>query len=130
MVAAVADFRPRDPVSEKIRRSGGLTSIAVESTPDVLASAGAKAPPGCVKVAFAVESGEGAIEAAKNKLAAKDAHLIILNDPNEPGSGFDVETNRVTIIDASGAAEELPLMLKTEVADEILDRAERLLPGD
>jgi phosphopantothenoylcysteine decarboxylase/phosphopantothenate--cysteine ligase len=54
----------------------------------------------------------------------------VLNDPSEAGAGFDVETNRVTIIDSSGAAETLPLMLKSEVADEILIRAERLLPGD
>jgi phosphopantothenoylcysteine decarboxylase/phosphopantothenate--cysteine ligase len=130
MVAAVSDFRPTDPKDEKIRRSSGLDAIPVESTADVLAAASVKAPTNCVKVAFAVESGEGAVESARAKLEKKGADIIVLNDPTEPGAGFDVDTNRVTIIDASGVAEELPLMLKTEVADEILDRAERLLSSD
>jgi phosphopantothenoylcysteine decarboxylase/phosphopantothenate--cysteine ligase len=130
MVAAVGDYRAVEPRGEKIRRSSGLDAIRVESTPDVLAGAAAAAPPDCVKVAFAVDSGSAAVESARRKLKEKGATLIVLNDPQEPGAGFDVDTNRVTIIDAAGAAEELPLMLKTELADEILDRAERFLPGD
>lgn len=130
MVAAVADFRPSHPRSDKIRRAAGMTSIAVESAPDLLATASEKAPEGCVKVAFAVEFGEDAQESAKRKLQEKGADLIVLNDPSEPGAGFGVDTNRVTIIDRSGAAEGLPLSPKTEVADAILDRAERLLPGE
>jgi phosphopantothenoylcysteine decarboxylase/phosphopantothenate--cysteine ligase len=130
MVAAVADFRPPVTSAEKIRRSSGLSSIPVESTPDLMALASERAQPGCVKVAFAVESGAGALEAAKRKLAEKGAQLVVVNDPKEPGAGFEVETNRVTIVHASGAVEDLPLLLKTEVADEVLDRAERLLPGD
>ncbi|NIR46319.1 MAG: bifunctional phosphopantothenoylcysteine decarboxylase/phosphopantothenate--cysteine ligase CoaBC, partial [Gemmatimonadetes bacterium] len=55
MAAAVADFRPADPVDEKIRRSAGMTSIAVESAPDLMATVQGKAPPDCVRVAFAVE---------------------------------------------------------------------------
>jgi phosphopantothenoylcysteine decarboxylase/phosphopantothenate--cysteine ligase len=130
MVAAVGDYRPVERTAEKIRRSSGLESIAVESTSDVMAAASAKAPADCVKVAFAVEYGAGGVESAKRKMEEKGASLIVLNDPSQSGAGFDVDTNRVTLIDASGAAEELPLMLKTEVADEILDRAERFLPGD
>jgi phosphopantothenoylcysteine decarboxylase/phosphopantothenate--cysteine ligase len=128
MAAAVADFRPSGPVAGKIRRSGGLTSIPVESAPDLLATVSGEAPEGCVKIAFAVEIGEGAEESARRKLAEKGAQLIVVNDPSEPGSGFGVETNRVTIIDDSGRAETLPLMSKSEVADEVLDRAERFLP--
>jgi phosphopantothenoylcysteine decarboxylase/phosphopantothenate--cysteine ligase len=130
MAAAVADFRPTNPRSDKIRRSVGMTSIAVESAPDLMATANLKAPGHCVKVAFALELGEGAEESARRKLEEKGAHLIVVNDPSEPGAGFGVETNRVTIIDTSGIAEQLPQMHKSEVADEILDRAERFLPGD
>ncbi len=130
MVAAVADFRPSAPRSDKIRRAAGMTSIGVESAPDLMATASEGAPPDCVKVAFAVDFGEGAVESARRKLQEKAAQLIVLNDPGQPGSGFGVETNQVTIIDGSGAAEALALMLKTEVADEILDRAERLLSGE
>lgn len=130
MAAAVADFRPRDPRGDKIRRSGGMTSISIESAPDLMATASETASDDCVKVAFALEVGEGGEESARRKLKEKGAHLIVLNDASEPGSGFGVETNRVTIIDASGAAEKLPQMLKTEAADEILDRAERFLTRD
>jgi len=130
MAAAVADFRPRDPRDDKIRRSAGMTSISIESAPDLMATASGTASDDCVKVAFALEVGEGAEESARRKLKEKGAHLIVLNDASEPGSGFGVETNRVTIIDASGAAEKLPQMLKTEAADEILDRAERFLTRD
>ncbi len=130
MVAAVADFRPSSRRDDKIRRAAGMTSIAVESAPDLLATASARAPRDCVKVAFAVDLGQEAIDSARRKLVEKGAHLIVLNDPSEPGSGFVVETNRVTIIGAEGEAEALPLMKKSEVADEILDRAERLLAGE
>jgi phosphopantothenoylcysteine decarboxylase/phosphopantothenate--cysteine ligase len=130
MAAAVADFRPSSAREDKIRRSSGMISIPVEACPDLLATTGKKAPDDCVRVAFAVEIGEDGIESAKRKLAEKRAHLIVLNDPSEPGAGFEVDTNRVTIIDASGAADTLPLMLKTDVADAILDRAESFLPGE
>jgi phosphopantothenoylcysteine decarboxylase/phosphopantothenate--cysteine ligase len=130
MAAAVADFKPTAPQEGKIRRASGLESIAVEPCPDLLATTGRNAPDDCVLVAFAVELGEAGVDSARRKLEEKGAHLIVLNDPSEPGAGFEVETNRVTIIDKSGGAETLPQMLKSEVADEILDRAERLLPGD
>ena len=127
MVAAVSDFRPAAPETRKIRRNDGLEGIAVEPVADLLASV---TRDGCVKIAFAAEVGEGGVEAARRKLRDKGAEMIVLNDPSEPGAGFEVNTNRVTILDSSGVVEELPLAAKTEVADEILIRAERLLPGD
>lgn len=130
MAAAVADFRPSAPEEGKIRRSSGLASIAVEPCPDLLATLRSGAPDDCVIVAFAVEYGEGGVDAARRKLEEKGAHLIVLNDPSEPGAGFEADTNRVTLIDKAGGVETLPQMLKTEVADTILDRAESLLPGD
>ncbi len=130
MVAAVADFRPTQPGVEKIRRSDGVGSIDVEPVPDLLATTGRAARDGLLRVAFAVEIGDGAVEQARRKLKEKGADLIVLNNGDEPGAGFEVDTNRVTIIDVGGEPETLPQMLKTEVADAILDRAERLLPGD
>ncbi len=126
MVAAVADFRPRSPRANKIRRREGMSHIEVEPVPDLLAGIGGN---GCIKVAFAVEFGKAGVDSARSKLEAKKAQMIVLNDPGEPGAGFEVDTNKVTIIDASGGTEELPLASKREVADMIMDRAERLLPG-
>jgi phosphopantothenoylcysteine decarboxylase/phosphopantothenate--cysteine ligase len=127
MVAAVADFRPAVRESGKIRRASGKKTIAIEACPDLLATAGARAPGNCLKVAFAVELGDEGEGSARRKLDAKGAQLIVLNDPSEPGAGFAVETNKVKIIDKSGKVETLPLMLKGELADEIVDRAERFL---
>lgn len=130
MVAAVADYRPRERRAGKIRRAEALRAVPVEPVPDILGSVAANAPGRCVKVAFAVEYGEGALESAQRKLDEKGAQLLVLNDPGEPGAGFEVETNRVTMIDASGGVETLPQMPKTEVADEVLDRAEKFLARD
>lgn len=130
MVAAVSDFRPKERTTEKIRRSSGLQNIAVEPAPDLMAEAVASAPTSCVKVAFAVELGEGGVESARAKLERKGAHLVVLNDPSDPRSGFGSETNRVTLIDRDGKVEDLPRMLKSEVADAVLDRAERYMSSD
>lgn len=130
MVAAVSDFRPRERTAGKIRRSSRLESIPVEATPDLMAEARGAAPESCVRVAFAVEMGEGALESARAKLERKGAHMVVLNDPTEEGSAFGSETNRVTIVEGDGAVEELPRMSKREVADAILDRSERYLTGD
>lgn len=130
MVAAVADFRPAVRERGKIRRASGKKSIPIEACPDLLASLGGQAPADCVKVAFAVEFGAEGEGSARKKLDAKGAHLIIVNDPSDQGAGFGVETNVVKIIDGTGSVEALPLMLKTELADEIVDRAERFLAGE
>ena len=53
--------------------------------------------------------------------------MVVVNDAREAGAGFGVDTNRVTLVHADGADEELPLMPKSDVADAILDRVERLL---
>jgi phosphopantothenoylcysteine decarboxylase / phosphopantothenate---cysteine ligase len=81
-----------------------------------------------VIVGFALETGAAANGALK-KLSEKGLDLIVANDATEPGAGFSVDTNRVTLIARDGAREELPLLAKTAVADEILDRVERMRRG-
>lgn len=130
MVAAVSDFRPTERAEKKIRRSSGLQNIAVEPAPDLMTEAGSSAPTSCVKVAFAVELADGGLESARAKLERKGAHIVVVNDPSEPGSAFGSETNRVTIVYRDGEIEELPRMLKSEVADAVLDRAERYMSSD
>ena len=128
MAAAVSDFRPARPVAGKIRRREGLDRIELESVADLLAEACTKE--GCVRIAFAVEVGSSGLESARSKLREKKAHLVVVNDPTEEGAGFEVETNRVTVIDVSDGEESWPLMSKAEVADRVLDRAERFLTDD
>ncbi len=118
MAAAVADYAPRTIAKSKIKKeSAGILAIELVKTPDILAEVKGS----FIKVGFAAES-EDLTANAKKKLQQKNLDLIVANDITQADSGFDVDTNRVTIIDKSGKVEELPLMSKREVADKILDR--------
>jgi phosphopantothenoylcysteine decarboxylase / phosphopantothenate---cysteine ligase len=133
MAAAVSDFAPTNPSDGKLRRADGL-SLELSATPDLLAEVGRivrgldtsggqtreRVEPAPVLVGFAAET--GSLERAAEKLAAKGVDLLVANDVSEAGSGFGTETNRVAILDAAGAREDLPLLTKREVADRILDR--------
>jgi phosphopantothenoylcysteine decarboxylase/phosphopantothenate--cysteine ligase len=82
-----------------------------------------------VIVGFALET-DDLLANAHRKLDGKGLDLVVLNAANEPGAGFGVDTNRVTIITRGRAEpEQLPLLDKREVADAILDRVEALLGG-
>ncbi|TVR54670.1 MAG: bifunctional phosphopantothenoylcysteine decarboxylase/phosphopantothenate--cysteine ligase CoaBC [Gemmatimonadales bacterium] len=128
--AAVADFRPQDPSREKQKRkdTGSEWAIRLVENPDVAGESRSVRPPGSVAVGFALETGE-LISRAREKLEAKGFDLIVANDAGEEGAGFDVTTNRVTLLDREGGAEALPLMGKEEVARVILDRVESHLPS-
>jgi len=126
MAAAVADFTPTDPSPRKLRRTADGTTLRLAPTEDIVAEAGSRKGNRFV-VAFALETENGAPNALR-KLAAKKADLICLNNPSEPGAGFDVDTNRITILDAAGIVSELPLLPKWEAARRILDAAEIRLP--
>ena len=125
MAAAVADFRPAAPASGKLKKSSAPDVLALEPAPDVLLATRGQRRSGSVIVGFALESGDGR-DNARAKLRDKGLHLIVLNSIDEQGAGFDVDTNRVTLIDASGE-EDLPLMSKHDVADALLDRVRPLL---
>ena len=127
MAAAVADYAPADgALDTKKAKDGGGWSLRLARTPDILAELGAARSGGRpVLVGFAAQTGDP-VPAAMKKLAAKHADLIVANDVAKPGSGFDVDTNEVTLVDAGGA-EALPLMSKDAVAAAILDRVARML---
>jgi phosphopantothenoylcysteine decarboxylase/phosphopantothenate--cysteine ligase len=128
MAAAVADFRPVDPAEQKIKKEAGeVPLIRLERTPDVLHSTRAARPRGCVVVGFALETAD-VLANGRRKLEAKGLDLLVANDATEAGAGFEVETNRVTILAREGEDEHLPLLPKAQVADRILDRVEALLP--
>jgi phosphopantothenoylcysteine decarboxylase/phosphopantothenate--cysteine ligase len=129
MAAAIADFRPARPAEQKVKKEGGTPpGIPLEPTDDVLLSTRELRPAGCVTVGFALET-ETPVEHGREKLRRKDLDLMVVNDATEPGAGFEVETNRVVLLDRRGAAEALPLLSKDEVADEILDRVTTLIAG-
>ena len=131
MAAAPADYRPAQPATGKRPRAsgGGALTLELEATPDILASL--KRPPGCLVVGFALEApgaeGGNGVAQAQAKLREKHLDYIILNNALEPGAGFEVTTNRVTIIGKSGTPIELPLLDKRDVAERILDAVEQAL---
>lgn len=123
MAAAVADFRPSSPSGGKIKRQDlGSLSLQLEKTPDILG----QVMGGFIRVGFAAES-DNVVENAAEKIRRKKLDLIVANNITEEGCGFETDTNRVTIINARGKIEELPLMPKNEVADRVLDRVSALL---
>ncbi|HKW40060.1 MAG TPA: bifunctional phosphopantothenoylcysteine decarboxylase/phosphopantothenate--cysteine ligase CoaBC [Gemmatimonadales bacterium] len=125
MAAAPADYRPVNRATAKRPRTSGALTVELEGTPDILASL--ERPKGCVVVGFALETGGDGVARATEKLREKALDYIILNDALEPGAGFEVATNRVTIIGKSGEPLELPLLPKRDVAEKILDAVERAL---
>ncbi len=118
MVAAVADFRPADPIGEKIRRDEGLSSIDLEPTPDILAGISDTGTDSLV-VGFAAEV--GSLERAGEKVVAKGVDLLVANDVLAEGSGFGTDTNQVTIFFKDGSSEPWPLLTKDEVAVRLWD---------
>jgi phosphopantothenoylcysteine decarboxylase/phosphopantothenate--cysteine ligase len=122
--AAVADYRPAEPVSQKIKRSKDVLEIRLESNPDILASVAAEKGARLV-VGFAAETDRIA-ENARKKLTAKNADLIVANDVTAEGAGFDLDTNVVTLFARDGRDLLLPKMTKSEVAGRILDEVVRL----
>jgi phosphopantothenoylcysteine decarboxylase/phosphopantothenate--cysteine ligase len=126
MAAAVADYTPADGAADRKIEKGGAITVTLERTPDILAELGARrsgrAP---VLVGFAAQTGDP-LAAARRKLDAKRVDLIVANDVSRPDAGFDVETNRVTLVTAD-EVDALPTMSKGEVARVLLDRIERLL---
>jgi phosphopantothenoylcysteine decarboxylase/phosphopantothenate--cysteine ligase len=132
MAAAVADFRPAQISGQKVKRSKGVPELKLEPTVDILAQVTkqrAKKGWPRIVVGFAAES-ENLIEHARSKLMNKDLSLIVANDITASGSGFGVDTNRVTLLDQGGGVEKLPLSSKAHVAGVVLDRVVSMLRGD
>ena len=123
MAAAVADFRPVQAASKKIKRQDlSQLTVELERTPDILALVKGD----FIRVGFAAESHD-LVSNAREKLKRKGLDLIVANDITEKDCGFGTETNRVTIIDSKGKVDELPLLHKGQVAERILDKLLTLL---
>lgn len=126
MAAAVADYRPSEPSSGKIKKAGrGRLVVELEPTPDILAELGARRGTQ-VLVGFAAETGDPS-DAARRKLAEKNLDLVVANDVTAQGAGFDVDTNQVEIFTRDGRRIAVPLAPKALVAERILDEVSAVL---
>jgi phosphopantothenoylcysteine decarboxylase/phosphopantothenate--cysteine ligase len=126
MAAAPADFRPANPTRTKQPRSAGPLQLTMEPTRDILLATLEARKPGSLMVGFALETGD-AESRGRTKLERKQLDLVVVNDALEPGAGFEVDTNRVTLLDRFGERVVVPLQDKRAVAGAILDEVERLL---
>jgi phosphopantothenoylcysteine decarboxylase/phosphopantothenate--cysteine ligase len=121
MAAAVADFRPVDPADHKLKKHDGPPQIVLEPTPDIVAGLGANKPPGQTLVGFAAETDD--LEAnAVSKLERKRLDLIVANDVGAASTGFQHDTNAVTLFAVGEPAITLPLADKRTIAAGVLDR--------
>jgi phosphopantothenoylcysteine decarboxylase/phosphopantothenate--cysteine ligase len=138
MAAAVADFRPAQPASSKIRKAGRAhLELQLEPTTDVLGGLAAQRRTGQTLIGFAAEQGVQAIEHGREKLLAKGLDAVVVNDISREDIGFDVDANEVTILTAAAgeraggdgpqiAQRHVPRASKAEIAEAVLDSVERL----
>jgi phosphopantothenoylcysteine decarboxylase/phosphopantothenate--cysteine ligase len=122
--AAVADYRPAETQTEKMKRTKEPLTLRLEPTSDILAEAAQRKGDRLI-IGFAAETDHVA-ENARKKLAAKNADLIVANDVTAEGAGFDHDTNIVTLFSRDGRDLALPKLNKSEVAQRILDEVLRL----
>jgi phosphopantothenoylcysteine decarboxylase/phosphopantothenate--cysteine ligase len=117
--AAVADYRPLNPVDQKIKKKSDTLTIELVKNPDILASIGhmEKKP---FLVGFALET-ENEMEHAFSKAEKKQTDLLVLNSMRDKGAGFGVDTNKITIIDKDKNISRFDTKLKTEVAKDIVN---------
>jgi phosphopantothenoylcysteine decarboxylase/phosphopantothenate--cysteine ligase len=118
MTAAVADYIPAKPSSEKLKRSDKADSLKLKPAVDILKSIKGKTKG--MTISFALETSNGEEEAMR-KLSQKGVDFVVLNYANEPGSGFDSETNRVVIFDTAGNKKELKKDRKDRIANQLID---------
>ncbi len=127
MAAAVADYRPRERAEQKIKKHAGNLSIDLVPTTDILSDVATRKDRQVI-VGFAMETDSAkADEHVRDRIARKDLDLVALNMIGEPGAGFGVDTNRITLYHRNGAREALPLMGKRAAAKRICEALARMI---
>lgn len=116
--AAVADYRPKQVASEKIKKNDSSLTLELEKTQDILKSLG-EIKKHQFLVGFALET-QNELENAKSKLKKKNLDLIVLNSLKDKGAGFKADTNKVTLINKDNKVQRFAVKPKTEVANDIL----------
>lgn len=126
LAAAVSDFTPKLVATEKIKREGNSITMELEATQDIAKTLGQKKNQSQVLVGFALET-QNEMANAQQKLKSKNLDFIVLNSAKDPGAGFDVDTNKVTIIRSEGNPIEFNLKPKQEVAKDIVNELVKTL---
>ena len=121
MAAAVADYRPDQPHTGKIKKSESPElNLRLVRTTDVLSTLAERRRPGQRLIGFAAEHGDGALAYAREKLTRKRLDAVVLNDVSDPRIGFDARENEVVIVTPDGE-HHVPRAAKEDIAGAILD---------
>lgn len=120
LAAAVADYTPATPSSEKIKKHSGELTISLTKTKDILQTLGEHKRGDQLVVGFALET-HNETEFAKGKLQTKNADFIVLNSMREEGAAFGTDTNKVTVFSKAGTEVSSPLASKKDIAKFIID---------
>jgi len=120
LCAAVADYRPAEVATQKIKKTGDEMEIRLVKNPDIAASLGASKKPGQFLLGFALET-NNELENALSKLQRKNLDAIVLNSLQDPDAGFAVDTNKITILSAAGGTFAYETKTKKEVAHDIAE---------
>ncbi len=127
LCAAVADYRVDNVAQHKIKREGNEPPVLrLVPNPDIALATGQAKRPGQITVGFALETDNEQANAL-GKLQRKHLDMIVLNSLRDPQAGFQVDTNRVTIITADGRQTPYPLKNKREVAADVVDAIHQLI---
>jgi phosphopantothenoylcysteine decarboxylase/phosphopantothenate--cysteine ligase len=125
--AAVSDYRPKQFIPYKVKKTEDVQTVELVRNPDILAELG-RMKGKRVLVGFAAETEDLSTNAQK-KVQAKHLDMIVANDVAHEGIGFQSEENKVLILHENGRVEDLPLMSKQQLAHEILTRVVERLRG-
>lgn len=126
MAAAVADYKPIQKSSNKIKKNDGIIKLNLVKSIDILKQLGDHKKKNQILVGFALET-ENELVNAKKKVKEKNLDFIILNSLKDNGAGFIHDTNKITIIDKNNKIEKFELKSKKEVACDILNKVVSLI---
>jgi phosphopantothenoylcysteine decarboxylase/phosphopantothenate--cysteine ligase len=119
MSAAVADYTPEEKTEHKIKKSNNPLFLKLKPTTDILKTIASQKTQNQIVVGFALETDNELVN-AKQKLRSKNLDFIVLNSLNDKGAGFEIPTNKVTLIDNREHITEFPLKSKQEIAHDIV----------
>lgn len=125
--AAVADYKPVKPVSHKVKRTPGNWTVELEPNPDIAAELGRLKGPRQILAGFALET-DHPVAHAREKLKRKNFDFIVLNSLQDKGSGFNTDTNKITLIGKDNKLNRFGLKSKQEAARDIIQYLEKILP--
>ena len=119
--AAVADYRPKDIATSKIKKSGQNLNIELERTIDIAASLGKMKRKGQLIIGFALET-DNELKNAQGKMERKNFDFIVLNSLQDKGAGFAHDTNKITIVEKGNKIQHFELKSKKKVAEDIVEK--------